>query len=301
MVRGRELRRFGAAVVLAGLVTGCGGSGGGGGHDAALAEPALPAVLAEPTDGAAVPLPLDGYAVSSADSALIFQAREAATRACMKSKGFDYTPAVLPDAPPPSPLDPDFLGILSATAARQTGYHRPPPPPGQSAVQQQRNDGPEYRKALEGAGGTPGPGDPTADRGCMAAFDQQLGGALAAPAKDDVVGGLRSKAYDHATADSRVKAAIAKWAGCMTGQGYHYSTPTQASSAAWSDPASQQEKDTAAADMTCKTQAQLLGTWYAVEAGYQNELIQQNEPALQAVKDRVTQRVAAAKKALGAG
>ncbi|MFJ9839237.1 hypothetical protein ACIRYZ_02035 [Kitasatospora sp. NPDC101155] len=301
MVRARGLRRFGAAVVLAGLATGCGGSGGGGSHDAALAEPALPAVLTEPSDGAAVPLPLDGYAVSSADSALIFQAREAATRTCMKSKGFDYAPAVFPAAPPPSPLDPDFLGILSAAAARQTGYHRPPPPAGQGAVQQQRNDSPEYRKALEGSGGMPGAAEQAPDRGCMAAFDQQPGATPAAPAKDDVVGGLRSKAYEHATGDSRVKAAITKWAGCMTGQGYHYSTPTQASSAAWADPASQQEKDTAAADMACKTQAQLLGTWYAVEAGYQTELIQQNEPALQAVKDRANQRVATAKKVLGAG
>ncbi|MFE6049592.1 hypothetical protein ACFQ6N_02420 [Kitasatospora sp. NPDC056446] len=304
MVRGRGLRRFGAAVVLAGLVTGCGGSGGGGGHDAALAEPALPAVLTEPPDGAAVPLPLDGYAVSGADSALIFQAREAATRTCMKGKGFDYTPAVLPAAPPPSPLDPDFLGILSATAARLTGYHRPPPPAGQVTAQQQQQggDGPEYRKALEGAGGKPGTAaDPTADRGCMGAFDKQLGGALAAPAKDDVVGGLRAQAYDHATGDSQVKAAVTKWAGCMTAQGYHYATPAAAGSAAWPDPVAQQEKDTAVADMVCKAQAQLLGTWYAVEAGYQTELIGRNESALQGIKDRVTQRVAAAKKALGEG
>ncbi|MBD0672196.1 hypothetical protein BU198_16155 [Streptomyces sp. CBMA156] len=260
-------------------------------------------MLTEPSDGAAVPLPLDGYAIGGADSALIFQAREAATRTCMRGKGFDYAPAVFPATPPPSPLDPDFLGILSVAAAGQTGYHRPPPPAGQVTTQQQQGgDSPEYRKALEGAVGQPGAAaDPTADRGCLGAFDKQLGDALAAPAKDDVVGGLRSRAYDHATGDSRVKAAVATWAGCMTARGYHYSTPAQASSAAWPDPVAQQEKDTAVADMTCKTQARLLGTWYAVEAGYQTELVRRNEAALQGLKDRAAQRVAAAKKALGEG
>jgi len=57
---------------------------------------------------------------------------------------------------------------------------------------------------------------------------------------------------------------------------YHYSTPQQAERRQWRTPPNKAEIATAVADVTCKTQTNLLNTWLAVEAAYQQALIGQN-------------------------
>ncbi|MBP0448739.1 hypothetical protein J5Y04_04170 [Kitasatospora sp. RG8] len=305
MFRGARLGRLCLAASAVLLAAACSSSKDGGSATEKIPAPAIPAVLTEPADGAEVALPLDGYGISSGDSLLFVQAREQATRTCMQAKGFDYTPAAAGQKPPPAPIDSERLGILSLTAAKQTGYHRPPPAAGGGSVptaEGRPNESPEYGKALNGDMRPGGPTNgTTADRGCHAAMDRQLADAKIPEAKSDLVGDLRAQAHGLTGEDTRVRAALDAWSSCMKGLGYQYQTPVDASAAAWPDPVGQKERDTATADMGCKTQAKLLATWYAVEEGYQKALIARNESGLQAVKDAAAQRMAVVKKALGGG
>ncbi|MFJ9946452.1 hypothetical protein [Kitasatospora sp. NPDC091207] len=289
-------------MALAVLTVGCGKDGKTGGDPDIVGEPAVPQIGVDPGDGSPVALPLDGYSVGAEESALIFRAMGQATRTCMAAKGFDYDPGPTPTRPPPTPIDASLLGLLSVSAAQQTGYHRPPRPGGNGTTGTGNPPGqsPEYRKALDGEIGTKaGAADRRADRGCTGEFDRRLQAEGIKDTASDLVGTLRGKAYDHAAVDSRVRSSLANWQSCMAELGYTYANPVQASSAAWPEQVSQEERDTAAADMNCKGQVKLLGTWNAVLTAYQQLYIGRNEQALQAVKETSQQRIAAAKMLLG--
>ncbi|MFF2075003.1 hypothetical protein ACFVXG_09605 [Kitasatospora sp. NPDC058162] len=291
-----------SVVALAVLAAGCSNDTKAGGDSDNVGEPVVPQIGADPADGSPVTHPLDGYSVGAEESALIFRAMGQATRTCMTAKGFDYDPGPVSTPPPPTPIDTSLLGLLSVSAAQQTGYHRPPRPGGNgtSGTGNPSGQGPEYQKALMGDHGTKaGAADPKADRGCMGEFERRLQAEGVKNTASDLVGTLRAKAYDHAAVDSRVRAALADWQSCMTKLGYNYANPVQASSAAWPEQVSQEERDTAVADMNCKEQVKLLGTWNAVLTAYQQVYISRNEQALQADREISQQRIAAAKKLLG--
>ncbi|MFJ4189943.1 hypothetical protein [Kitasatospora sp. NPDC089509] len=290
-----------SAVALAVLAAGCSKDTKAGGESDIVGEPAIAQIGADPADGSPVAHPLDGYSVGAEESALIFRAMGQATRTCMTAKGFDYDPGPESTPPPPNPIDTSLLGLVSVSAAQQTGYHRPPRPTGgTSGTGDPAGEGPEYQKALMGDRGTKaGAADPKADRGCRGEFERQLQAEGVKNTASDLVGTLRGKAYDHAAVDSRVRASLADWQNCMTKRGYDYANPVQASSAAWPEQVSQGERDTAVADMNCKEQVKLLATWNAVLNAYQQVYIGRNEQALQADREISQQRIAAAKKLLG--
>ncbi|MFD4907110.1 hypothetical protein [Kitasatospora purpeofusca] len=267
-----------------------------------MGEPVLPQIGADPADGSPVAHPLDGFSVGAEESALIFRAMGQATRTCMAAKGFDYDPGPTPTRPPPTPIDTSLLGLLSVSAAQQTGYHRPPRPDGNgtSGTGNPPGQGSEYQKALDGESGTKaGVAGRRADRGCTGEFDRQLRAEGIKDTASDLAGTLRGKAYDHAAVDSRVRASLANWQSCMAKLGYKYANPVEASSAAWPEQVSQEERDTAVADMNCKEQVKLLATWNAVLTAYQQVYISRNEQALQADEEISQQRLTAAKKLLG--
>jgi hypothetical protein len=66
------------------------------------------------------------------------------------------------------------------------------------------------------------------------------------------------------------------WSRCMARRFYHYGTPQQVERRRWRSPPNKAEIATAVADVTCKTETNLLNTWLAVEAAYQQALIGQN-------------------------
>ena len=290
------------AVVL--TLAGCSSDTGGGDPGRpALAEPSLPPQLAEAVDGALPALPLDGYVVSQADSVLLQRVSEERLSRCMQEKGFAYTPAPPPAARPATVIDPDRLGLLSAAAAAATGYRRPPQQGGLAPAEQDPAT-PAYNIALRGWAKAPDVGVPTTG-GCLADVQKELGGVVQpAPGKQvhqEVVGQLRQQALAATERDSRVKAAMAAWADCMKSQGYDYPNPAAPLAAAWPDPVGGRELETAKADLRCKGQVVLLGTWYAVEAGYQQELISTHEGDLAGVKEFTDRQVAAARRLLAAG
>ncbi|MFC3452315.1 hypothetical protein [Amycolatopsis speibonae] len=293
---------FAAATALLTFAAGCGSDIAK--TEEKLSEPAIDQRIDEPPDGVVAPRPLDAYRVTEDDSSVIFQAMQKVLRECMKAKGFEFKAEELPKNQQNKSawIDPDSLGLLSAAAANETGYHRPSSqrkqqtPTGQGEGSAQSED---YRTALDGVLKPPENGAQPTDRGCRGEADKRLkpGGEVAADA--DLVSRLRDKSYQATAIDSRVKAAFTAWAGCMGKKGFTYGNPAEAAAAAWPDPASAAEIDTAKADMLCKKENKVLGTWEAVISAYQKELIKQNDSGLQGLEEAVKTRVDQAKAILG--
>jgi hypothetical protein len=297
----RRLPLVQIAVAAAVLTAGCGGGGSSADKpkDAPLATPSIVLPATEPDDLSGVHLPLDAYGVTADQASVIFQAKQKALRDCMAAKGFEYEEEQQRPTATTAWLDPDNLGLVSAKAAAKTGYHRPPRDSGAGGPGDLGGKSEEYNKALSGAA-KPGAGDAEpADRGCQGAADQRLTPTDGASSKLPLVDQLRGRAFTAAVSDARVTAAKSAWTECMAKKGYKYANPAAPLAAAWPDPVSTAELETAVADMACKKDARVLGTWSAVIAGYQSALIAQNEAALQGVKESVTARVERAKAVLG--
>jgi hypothetical protein len=64
----------------------------------------------------------------------------------------------------------------------------------------------------------------------------------------------------------------------MAGFGLKFSSPWQANDAGWKmdEPPTTDELRTATSDAHCRDKTNLVGIWYAVESGYQNEIISMN-------------------------
>lgn len=106
-----------------------------------------------------------------------------------------------------------------------------------------------------------------------------------------------------ATADGRVRAATKVWANCMKDQGFGTAADPAALATqpgSRSPNPSSTEIATAIADATCTRSSNLSGTYFAVEAGYQNELIQKNQQALTAIQSANKIEIANAAKIVGA-
>ena len=306
MIHSNGWRAALVTVALAGLVAGCVDNAKQS-TDGRLAEPALSLPASEPEDISNSARPLDAYGVSDDDSAVIFQALQKLLQDCMTKKGFTYKVEQLPTGAAQSAawIDPDNLGLISATAAARTGYHRPSAQgkPDQGTAGNLPAQADDYKVALNGFATPPADGTQPKSRGCRGEADTRLRG-------DDKAGNggttnvvlvdqLRQRSYDAAVADSRIKAGKASWSTCMSKKGYKYAAPAEASAAAWPDPPSRTELDTAVADMACKKEAKLLGTWDALISAYQTALIKKNEAGLQGVKEAVAARVTRAKAILG--
>lgn len=263
----------------------------------ALSPPAITLPGSEPDELAASRLPLDGYGVTEDQATVLFDAKEKALRDCMSTKGFDYVTEKRRTQQESAWLDPDNLGLVSAKHATTTGYHGPAVDR-DAAHKRLTGQPPEYTAALSGAAPATAGAEPT-DRGCQGTADQRLNPPGATSAKYALVDQLRAKAFDATLRDSRVTDAKKAWSQCMAKGGYQYADPAEPLAAAWPQTVSAQETETAVADMACKKESRLLGTWTAVITGYQKTLIDENAAALQGVQEDTAARIDRAKAVLG--
>ncbi|MDD9378097.1 hypothetical protein M8Z33_15830 [Streptomyces sp. ZAF1911] len=120
--------------------------------------------------------------------------------------------------------------------------------------------------------------------GCSGEAQRKLGNG-----KDERVGhaetaaAIKARSFEIAKNDPRVIAAEQKWAACMAGKGYGaYKSPFDAiGDKKWSAPkATSEEIETAAASWTCGKEANVVGTWVAVETVYQKDQIDKNAETL---------------------
>lgn len=293
-----------AVVVAAFLAVGCSTATGQSSGDAP-AEPQIAQAVNDRPEGTAPARPVDAYSLNQSDSGLIFQAREKLLIPCMKDKGFEYKSRGLPQesgSKSNSWAEPDTLGLISSTAAAQTGYHSPAnsgktkePGTGTSSPESE-----EYRIALTGSGHSPNAGPPK-DKGCEGVVNGKMNSTGQPVPNLNLPDDLRTKSLEASMNDSRVKSAISSWSDCMGKHGYKYHTPVEAFLAAWPDPVGGSEIDTAKADMGCKKEAKLLGTWDAVISAYQTSFIKKNESALQGLKEYYANEIAHAKSIISGG
>lgn len=264
------------------IVTGCGGSG---------EEPPLGQVptIESSVDVGRLTLPLDPFSDSLALVDLVGRATDHLVQNCMQGYGLSW-PRYLQAVDPTRPEHLRRWGINDPAEAVQYGYlpaeviarRGQPEPPAPSPVTPDA-DAVAVGRVSEFHGITVPPG------GCFGEANRQLSPGKAATVMGDVGLGRRlaNEAYEHSLDDSRIKALFKRWSTCMHDAGYRYQRPFDASGdPAWSELDTEQrptdqEISTATADIECRLQINLVGTWYAVEAAYQTKALNRHRSELE--------------------
>lgn len=128
-------------------------------------------------------------------------------------------------------------------------------------------------------------GNPLPEGGCSGEADRLLDeGAPLPPTNTELLNKLTGESYQRSESDSRVRDAMSEWSDCMRRSGFEYRSIWEPNDADWPEPAGDEEIATAVADVACKLEVNLVGIWLAVEAAYQNQLIEQHAEELAALR-----------------
>jgi hypothetical protein len=276
-------------------------------------EPAIGAIRTVTTTSELV-LPLDAYGLGTKEYGTVTRAAWHLARACLRRFGSEYT---LPEAALTSSA-PNFehpnerrYGLYDPESAGVRGYNVAPeqrPPienvrtfawnPSEAELLLVRGPG-------AGATGPPPPldleGRPLPDGGCRGEADRILAGGAPVPANDNLPNELAHELFKKAEADSRVRAAMVQWSGCMARAGYTYATIWEPNDRRWPEEASEEEIATAKADVRCKRETNLVGTWFTVETAYQQQVIDERAEELAAVQTYSRSLAANAARVLSGG
>ena len=231
-----------------------------------------PSVVAMPDQ---ISRPMDQYLPTAAELVAIERDRIRRVNGCLAGRGERgqlkegpdleaFAVAVVRDRRVRS----DLYGFFDPTAPATYGYANPPTIPA------------TYSEAPEESL----PPEPLA--ACQEVADQQVDG-LGLTMESSLLpgGGPRSP-----TTDSRFTTAASNWSACMTARKFAYPDPVAAiSDAKWrhelSGPSADQ-KATAAADISCKQETNLVGIATNLQSAYDRVYIAANQPALEALRDR---------------
>lgn len=272
------------------------------------AEPE-PEVGPTPTVTSAAQLrpPLDAYRITRKDYIALQRAAWLLTRDCVRRFGGEYTQpesAVVANLPGFENDNDRRYGLFDPDSAAKRGYNVPPSDTGVSEPgggdgtdpQAGKSDGwnPSAAELLLVRGVSAGAdtptdanGKPLPKGGCAGEADRTLAKDVKKPANDKLGGELSIQAHKRSEADSRVRAVMKRWSDCMARGGFTYQTVWEPNDYPWPVVAGETEKATAAADVRCKRETNLVGVWYAVETAYQRRLIDDNAEALTKLKDYV--------------
>ncbi|WSQ10167.1 hypothetical protein OG604_21685 [Streptomyces sp. NBC_01231] len=295
-----------AAVVLSGIA-GCGSSDSGSGDEdkpgagAGAGAPDVSSIpkLVSVTDKS---LPIEAYLLSPEEGKQILQAELVLRERCMSRFGIAYQ---VPDQAAvfePKSLTQLRYGPTDGDDVAGHGYKPPgsekavgkPKPqelaPAAAMVLNGTND-PDVKPGSAAAkGGQDYNGQKVPVGGCIGEAKTKLGYSPDQPAEDGappIADKVNTDSWAKSYEDSRVKAVFGKWSACMKEKGYTYADPMKAND----DPQWQQaalatakEKQVAAADVACKAKYNVVGTWFAVDVAYQEQMIEQNAEALAEVR-----------------
>lgn len=255
-------------------------------------------------------LPISAYAISDEQYHQIDLASAKLQRQCMTEYGlsFDYVPSPAPD----TRMARRYMSY-DLKQVEHIGYHY-----GAANQIDPRTAGPKLDEdqmlVLLGAtrpGEDIGQSDLVGEYngqevpagGCLRKARDQLlntrGHSLGVNAK--LVEQIEDESYASMLKDDRVLAVFKSWSDCMKQKGYNYATPAEANDdPQWqkTEAATAQEKDTAVADVTCKSENNVLGVQFAVESEYNKPLIEENAEALDKIKKLNEARLKAAAKIL---
>ncbi|MEU2788520.1 hypothetical protein [Streptomyces sp. NPDC007100] len=230
-------------------------------------------------------LPVETYLFSDAELEKLSRARAVLHKKCLKRFDLDYE--IRPAGPPVGPrsLMDRRYGVTDKAEAEADGYHlgdrdprtHPAHPPQLSDAQQEALTGRAQGKDATAADGDSAirvNGVPVPPGGCSAEAAKELAGSgQLGPGDTPRKANLDS--FTATKSDPRVQKAFKAWSGCMKSRGHSYPDPLTAIS----DPRfqgnspTQQERETATADVACKKQVNLVGIWFTVETSLQKEMI----------------------------
>jgi hypothetical protein len=262
------------------------GAGGGGSRPKITVPPIPPASSSLP-----IAMPLEAYqAISTQQQETLADASNLLVQRCMAARGFEDTSSASPPFSSVTTLEQvetAGAGLTSLTQARTFGFVRPKGPGSApsgpqiigfvsaAGFGQSLKAGRAYAEALFGFGPGTGTG-PGGHLGCLQQASKDVYGAQVGEPVPDPVPQIAAQAASFTQTDPRIRAVIRAWSACMARHYYHYASPSQLEGQHWRTPPNRAEIATAVADVTCKAQTNLLNTWLAVEAAYQQALIAQN-------------------------
>jgi hypothetical protein len=187
-------------------------------------------------------------------------------------------------------------GVTDPTIAAQWGYHLTP----DQGTAQRTATGPAMSPAemlvltgnSGGAGSSPASsyhGIPVPPGGCAAEAATRLGLGGDDPLGGSLVSTIDANAYAQSKTDARVTAVFSAWSACMRGKGFSYATPLApaASFDLTSPERSKKELQTAAADVSCQAEHNVIGVWFTVDSAFEIVLIGQQTRALAAIRQRI--------------
>lgn len=292
---GRRPLRIAPRVVILG---GGGAAGGGppvifiGAGPAHGSRPKITVPPIPPADSSlTIAMPLEAYqAISTQQQEALADASNLLVQHCMAARGFDDTSSGSPPLSSVATLEQvetGGAGLTSLSQARTFGFGRPKgagsAPSGPQIIGfvsaagfgQSLKAGRAYAEALFGFGPGTGSG-PGGHLGCLQQASKQVYGQLFGEPVPDPVPQIAEQAASYTQTDPRIRAVNRAWSACMARHFYHYASPAQVEGHRWKTPPDKAEIATAVADVTCKAKTNLLNTWLAVEAAYQQALIAQN-------------------------
>jgi hypothetical protein len=257
-------------------------------------------------------LPLDTYVPSKQEYVTVLRAVWKLTSDCVARFGARYTASedvLTSDVPPLDRLNERRYGLFSAELAARSGYAAPVPErPAAGSVGWDPTPNEKFLvvgRTGEFAGTKELPRDVNGTRlpadGCGGESWRKLADGARSPADPQLPDRLRTRAYDRAENDSRLRSAMSAWNDCMTRRGYSYTSIWGPNDRPWPRPPGADEIATATADVACKKETNLVGVWFTVEKAYQQRAVDRNAEALAVVKAHLQAQARTAVKVLARG
>lgn len=235
--------------------------------------------------GSPISLPLDRYLLAPADVQRLDRANRILLRRCAGRFGYD-TPPPGPERALPRSIGERRYGVSDPGQAAAYGYRLSAGDDGSPPAGTALPDGDsELLAVLTGDGRRSVRGRTVPEGGCHGEAGRRLG---AAPAGTDMMLAQRlaMDSYALSRRDERVVGVVRAWSGCMRDKGFDYPGPMEAAADERFRGAAvtAAEIATASADVACKHRTNLLGTWVAVEAGYQRPRVAAHRDALERLR-----------------
>ncbi|MER5484488.1 hypothetical protein ABT024_14865 [Streptomyces sp. NPDC002812] len=288
--------RLTAAVLTALAATACssGAEQAGGDKPAPPAKeqrevPGVGKVAEKDTTGDVV-LPIDAYDVSTDSIVQTGQALNLLTKQCLSRFGLQ-----MKELPPTAVAQGSshtrrYGTPASLEVAQKYGFHMAQNDPRALTADQMVRQPVavvEVSRGMKDGSGEPLTtynGMKVPERGCSGEAQRKLADGKGGRAGHaETAAAIKAHSFEIGKNDPRVIAAEKKWADCMAGKGYGvYKGPFDAiGDKKWSAPkATSEEIETAVASWTCGKEANIVGTWVAVETAYQKDQIDKNAEAL---------------------
>jgi hypothetical protein len=254
-----------------------------------------PVPVPTPTSFAQLQLPINAYALTDAQSAQQQTIGDLLIHDCMARFGFTYPP---PDMVTPTAAQlaaalqvggSRLWGVSDLVDARSYGYNLPTTELSTNAPVTKKTPLPQPEfVALYGSASPISNSQRVPAGGCSGQALRELTTAGISYQGSQLVPEIAANSFEKTLADPRTLAVFAKWSACMRAHGYDYESPlTPPANFNLNAPATQAEIQTAVTDVTCKFKTNLLGITYAVQADYENAMIQQHAQVLAQVKNEV--------------